>query len=76
MPILPCLVCGKIFESKSNLRQHAQTHLPKAPEIKEYPCDLCDKIYERKQYLNHHIKSSHGQKKVKSPVGYCVFQKG
>ena len=59
-PILPCLVCGKIFDTKSHLRQHTRTHLPKiTKEPEEYPCDLCEKNYDRKHYLVRHIKSDH-----------------
>lgn len=37
---LPCITCGKIFNSKSSLTAHEKTHKKIKPEDYYY-CDIC-----------------------------------
>ena len=58
--IVPCIYCGLIFDSRSQLKQHVKIHLkPKEEDTKQNPkvlqCENCDKTFSSKSNLKKHI---------------------
>lgn len=59
-----CLVCEKLFHSKSNLKHHQKVHMNKDDRpILECPYDKCSKHYFEKKNLDAHIRSKHEGRK-------------
>ena len=48
-----CLVCGKHFSNKLNLKTHVQTHF----KVKQYYCDSCNLYFNRSDYFDTHIST-------------------
>ena len=46
-----CLVCGKHFSNKLNLKTHVQTHF----KVKQYYCDSCNLYFNRSDYFDNHL---------------------
>ncbi|KAJ3102209.1 hypothetical protein HDU97_000706 [Phlyctochytrium planicorne] len=59
--------CTKAFKQSSNLRQHEQTHIPKADRVtavREIPCGFCGGAYKTVDSLEQHIRKMHPGKTV------------
>ena len=51
-----CVICGKSFSFKKNLRRHINiVHEGK----RDYKCDVCGKCYSEFRGLKYHIKNVH-----------------
>ena len=46
-----CLACGRMFNDKSNLRQHIRTHSNERP----YTCEVCHKSFKWNKVLKRHM---------------------
>ncbi|MDP0561851.1 MAG: C2H2-type zinc finger protein [Candidatus Endonucleobacter sp. (ex Gigantidas childressi)] len=58
---LLCPVCGKVFRSPWDLRQHARTHAGERP----YDCEECGKTFSIKSTLSRHMKSHSNERPFK-----------
>ncbi|XP_065365087.1 zinc finger protein ZFP2-like [Calliphora vicina] len=48
----PCQVCGKVYNSNAERRQHWETHA----KAKPFDCKICYRRYRKQQYLTRHLK--------------------
>ncbi|MPC36513.1 zinc finger protein 525-like [Portunus trituberculatus] len=60
-----CKTCGKIFLSKSHLRDHMSVHTLK----KNFKCKECGKMFGRKSNLTRHTKLHTGKKMFRCACG-------
>ncbi len=54
-----CVVCGKSFARKSEVKKHLNAVHEK---IKPYPCDVCHVAFAERQKLNFHMRLHTGEK--------------
>ncbi|KAL9704794.1 hypothetical protein quinque_008312 [Culex quinquefasciatus] len=48
-----CTLCGKIYKSSNNLREHETTHFP---DRKNHKCHICSQEFARRNYYLRHMK--------------------
>lgn len=61
-----CVICNKIFTTKSNLRMHSLIHVDESQkEVYQCPYKNCNRTYHYKKNLKEHVKSFHEKTKTK-----------
>lgn len=55
----PCKFCGKVFQSRSDLRLHSCSEIP-------FICTVCNKKFARSAYLARHMKLHHGDVNIEA----------
>ncbi|XP_060808050.1 zinc finger protein 135 isoform X2 [Amyelois transitella] len=58
-----CKICGRSYNTRSNLKTHSITHSNERP----YECHICKKSFKRNQDLKFHINQHTGAKPYKCP---------
>uniref|UniRef100_A0A1Q3F1J1 Putative c2h2-type zn-finger protein n=1 Tax=Culex tarsalis TaxID=7177 RepID=A0A1Q3F1J1_CULTA len=48
-----CTLCGKIYKSSNNLREHETSHFP---DRKNHKCNICSQEFARRNYYLRHMK--------------------
>ena len=59
-----CLLCGKGFARRDNLRYHSQNVHGEGGPV-NMNCMVCDKGFTRRDNLNKHLKTLHDQEQYK-----------
>ena len=65
--ILPCKICGKMFQDKTHLKKHLVSHSSLLP----FQCCYCNLSYKRKKALSEHINNVHFDGKKLIKCEYC-----
>lgn len=61
-----CIICNKVFTTKSNLKKHSLLHVDESQrEIFQCPYKKCTRSYLYKKNLDVHLKSFHEKSKKK-----------
>uniref|UniRef100_A0A670HN53 GDNF inducible zinc finger protein 1 n=1 Tax=Podarcis muralis TaxID=64176 RepID=A0A670HN53_PODMU len=63
-----CDMCGQLFPSCQDLRQH---RLTVHDDEKQFPCLLCDKRFKCQKDISHHMRRVHEKKKNPQRCPYC-----
>ncbi|KAJ8966462.1 hypothetical protein NQ317_011449 [Molorchus minor] len=67
-----CIICNKVFTTKTNLNQHSLTHVEESQiDIHRCPYMGCTRSYKYKKNLNSHIASFH-EKINETVVNKCT----
>ena len=69
-----CNVCAKVFIKKFNFTRHMTTH-DKEQRKEIFGCQVCEKVFTRLQNLRSHEKNKHSVQKVKTSLGFGLFEK-
>ena len=70
-----CRLCGKIYKTKQNLREHLRAQHPNINiSAMMYKCELCNKSFFYEENLNSHLKCHDNFDDFQDPIGVASTQ--